>query len=146
VDLLMGGTHHEAVLPLTRGRDVRYFPFPGRIVGHPSVLAGSESEIASHAQQLASTPDVHGLDLLAYRYAGDVPALVRRVQAAVTVPIVCAGSIHSLARVRDVCQLGVWGFTIGSGIFAGEIVPGATVSEQVESVLTTVGSVSPARA
>src|SRR5829696_4624440 len=66
VDLLMGGTHHEAVLPLTRGRAVSYYPFPGRIVGHPSVLDGSEADITAHASLLAATPGVHGLDLLAY--------------------------------------------------------------------------------
>ena len=145
VDLLMGGTHHAAVLPLTKGRDVRYFPFPGQVVGHPSVLGGTESDIAVHAAQLASTPGVHGLDLLAYRYAGDVPALVRRVMASVQVPVVCAGSIDSLARVRDVCELGVWGFTIGSAIFDGEIVPGATISEQVQSVIATLETASPTR-
>lgn len=39
VDYLLGGTHVDDVLPLLRGSGIRYYPFPGRIVGHPSVLA-----------------------------------------------------------------------------------------------------------
>src|SRR5438552_4148237 len=38
--VLMGGTRPHAVLPVLRGAPIRYFPFAGRISGHPSVLEG----------------------------------------------------------------------------------------------------------
>jgi hypothetical protein len=79
VDMIMGGTHPEAVLPLLAGTSVRYLPFPGTVVDHPSVLTGPIEEIAAHASELTGLPGVHGLDLLAYRHAGDVPALMRAV-------------------------------------------------------------------
>ncbi|WP_204266278.1 hypothetical protein, partial [Escherichia coli] len=36
VDYLLGGTHAEDVVPLLHGTAIEYFPFPGRIAGHPS--------------------------------------------------------------------------------------------------------------
>ena len=40
VDVLLGGTHVDDVLPIVAGTEIQYFPFPGRITGHPSVLEG----------------------------------------------------------------------------------------------------------
>jgi hypothetical protein len=134
VDLIMGGTRADDVLPLLRGRQVRYFPFPGRIVGHPSVLAGTPDEIVESAARLSGLPGVDGLDLLAYRHAGDVPALMRRVVAASSGPVVMAGSIDSPERIAAVASAGAWGFTIGSSIFDGSFAPGLSVPEAVEAV------------
>jgi hypothetical protein len=135
VDVLMGGTRAAEVAPLLEGRDVRYFPFPGRVVGHPSVLEGTIEEIAASASALTDLPGVHGVDLLAYRFAGDVPALIRAVVGASTGPVVAAGSIASDERIRVVTSLGVWGFTIGSAIFDGSYLPGADVKSAVTAVL-----------
>ena len=49
VDVVMGGTHVDAALPLLEGSGLRYMPFPGRIVGHPSILEGTTDEIAASA-------------------------------------------------------------------------------------------------
>ncbi|MFX7949514.1 hypothetical protein ABTK52_19285, partial [Acinetobacter baumannii] len=38
VDILMGGTRPGVVLPVIAGQNIRYYPFPGQIVGHPSQL------------------------------------------------------------------------------------------------------------
>jgi hypothetical protein len=135
VDLLMGGTNVDAVLPLLRGETVRYFPFPGRVVGHPSVLEGTLDEVASSAADLTSRAGVDGLDLLAFRYAGNVPDLIGRVVAASRGPVVAAGSIDSPDRITLVNRLGVWGFTIGSAILDGVLLPGRTVAEQIALTL-----------
>src|SRR5258708_10776354 len=68
VDLLLGGTRPQIVSDVIRDSDIRYFPFPGTIVGHPSVLSGTKEEIVRSAERLAAMPGVHGLDLLAYRW------------------------------------------------------------------------------
>ncbi len=60
VDVIMGGTNHEAAIALIGGAPVRYFPFPGTVVGHPSELHGSIEEIASHAAELTSLPSGGG--------------------------------------------------------------------------------------
>ena len=116
VDYLMGGTHAGDVTRIIAGSPVRYFPFPGRVIGHPSLLRGTVPEIAESARRLGATPGVHGLDLLAYRYDGDVEALVAAVVAAAGVPVIAAGSISTEAQIRRLAALGVWGFTVGTAI------------------------------
>jgi methylglyoxal synthase len=119
VDVLLGGTRAAEVTGITRHHPVRYYPFPGRITGHPSVLEGSESDIVASARALASLEHVHGLDLLAYRYTGDVPRLMAAVSAAVPKPVIVAGSIDSAARVEAAAVAGAQGFTVGTAALAG---------------------------
>ncbi|MGP3697964.1 methylglyoxal synthase [Rhodobacter sp. NSM] len=119
VDCLLGGTRAETVTAITRQHPIRYYPFPGRVTGHPSVLEGTADEIVAAARRLADLEHVHGLDLLAYRFAGDVPALMRQVCAAVDKPVVMAGSIDSEARVTETAAAGAAGFTVGTAALAG---------------------------
>ena len=135
VDLIMGGTHPEAVLPLLEGSPVHYLPFPGTVIEHPSVLTGSIDEIAEHARQLTSLPGVHGLDLLAYRHAGDVPALMAAVVAASRGPVVVAGSIDSDERIEAVRASGAWGFTVGGAVFDRCWLPDGSYADQVRHIL-----------
>ncbi|RFB81232.1 hypothetical protein [Methylovirgula sp. 4M-Z18] len=114
VDWLLGGVRADDVAPIIAGSGIRYAPFPGRIVGHPSVLEGSIAEIAESARRLTDLEAVAGLDLLAYRHAGDVPALMRAVIAAAPKPVIVAGSIDSPERIHTVFDCGAAGFTIGT--------------------------------
>src|SRR5579863_626922 len=41
IDVLMGGVRPEAVTPILNGTAIRYYPYPGEVVGHPCVLAGT---------------------------------------------------------------------------------------------------------
>jgi hypothetical protein len=50
VDWVLGGTHADEGLEALAGAGVRYCPFPGRIIGHPSLLRGSIDEIAESAR------------------------------------------------------------------------------------------------
>jgi hypothetical protein len=142
VDWLMGGTHAEAALaildtvgpPGTPGRP-RYCPFPGRVVGHPSILEGTIEGIADSARELTARPGVDGLDLLAYRWQGDVPALVRAVVDAASGPIVAAGSVDSAERIDALARAGAWAFTIGGAIFDRRLPAGDSIREQVECAL-----------
>lgn len=119
VDYLLGGRHVEDALSLLHGSQVRYFPFAGRTVGHPTVLEGTMDEIVEDARRIASMRGVHGLDLLAYRFAGegDPAELTRRVVEAVDVPVIAAGSIDREARVKSMIGANTWGFTVGSALF-----------------------------
>jgi methylglyoxal synthase len=119
VDVLLGGTRAEAVTGITRHHPVRYYPFPGRITGHPSVLEGPAEDIVASARALAALEHVHGLDLLAYRFAGDVPGLMAEVCAAVTKPVIVAGSIDRAERVEATAAAGAQGFTVGTAALAG---------------------------
>ncbi|MFH6786821.1 MULTISPECIES: 4-hydroxythreonine-4-phosphate dehydrogenase [Methylobacterium] len=119
VDYLLGGTHVDDVLPLLAGTGIRYYPFPGRIVGHPSRLEGTQGEIVASAVALAGREGVAGLDLLAYRSSLDVPSLIAAVCAAVPKPVIVAGSVDSPAQVRAIRQAGAAAFTIGTSALDG---------------------------
>lgn len=141
VDYVLGGTHAGEVVRILEGSSVQYFPFPGRVVGHPSLLRGGIEEITGSARRLAQTDGVHGLDLLAYRYDGDVETLVRSVVGAVEVPVIAAGGVDSEEKIRTLSEAGVWGFTVGSAIFEGRF--GDSPGEGVKTVLSaSSGSVA----
>jgi DNA-binding NarL/FixJ family response regulator len=136
VDYLLGGTRARDVLPLLEGTEIRYYPFPGRITGHPSILEGTIAEIVASAVALASHPAVAGLDLLAYRATCDVPALVKAVCAAVPKPVIVAGSIDSPQQIACVRQAGAAGFTIGTSAFDGRFpADGADLRGQLAAIM-----------
>jgi hypothetical protein len=133
VDYLIGGTSWHRVADLIAGSALRYFPYPGRIVGHPAVLAGEPEAIIADAQTMSERAD--GVNLLAYRHQSiDGAELLTRVAASVAKPIIAAGSIDSLARVRAVSS-SAWAFTIGAAALDRRIVPGAPLAAQIEHVL-----------
>ncbi len=136
VDCLLGGTRAEDVVPLIRSHPVRYFPFPGQIVGHPSVLEGTIADIIESARALTDLEGVHGLDLLAYRFSGDVRVLMQAVCTAVEKPVVVAGSIDSAERVHAVAAAGAAAFTVGTAAFSGDFpADEAGLTAQVRAIL-----------
>jgi methylglyoxal synthase len=136
VDCLLGGTRPDRVVPIIRSHPIRYFPFPGKVVGHPSVLEGSQDAIAESARALTDLEGVHGLDLLAYRFMGDVPELIRAVCASSDKPVIVAGSIDSAVRVNAVAEAGAAGFTVGTAAMSGEFpAEGDGLTAQVQSIL-----------
>jgi hypothetical protein len=119
VDRLMGGTRPRVVAPLVRATPVSYFPFAGRIEGHPSRLVGTMAEILASAAEVAALPGVDGLDLLAYRSTMDAPALIWAVCEATAKPVIVAGSIDCPERIAAVCGAGAYGFTVGTAALEG---------------------------
>ena len=153
VDFLLGGTNAAAVVPILHGSGIKYYPFPGEIIGHPSVLGGSVDNIVSSAIVLAKTPGVDGLDLLAYRFNGDVADLMKNVCKAVNVPVIMAGSIDTPQRIEAVAIAGSEGFTIGTaaldGVFPSQHAANTALKTQLDEILQAaqfvlpVGKVSP---
>jgi hypothetical protein len=136
VDWVLGGTNPQVGTQILGGAEVRYCPFPGTVVGHPSVLKGTIEEIAADTRRLTRTPGVDGVDLLAYRHQTvDVGDLTRAVVAASAGPVIAAGSVVDFEQIRLLEQAGAWGFTIGSAIFEGKLPGGPDVAAQVRAVL-----------
>jgi hypothetical protein len=139
VDVLLGGTRVDDVLPVIQGTGIRYCPFPGRITGHPSVLEGTIEDIVASARTIAARDGVHGLDLLAYRSAQDVPELMKAVCAAVSKPVYVAGSIDTPARIAVVQGAGAAGFTIGTAALDGKYpASGTDVPSQLAAIIRDV--------
>jgi len=141
-DVLMGTVFFDSILEYLKGKPIKYYPFPGHIYGHPSILDGSMDEIVAHARFLESQ-GVQGMDLLSYRYVGDAPQLLQEVVKATNVPIVSAGSIESYKRLAEVWQTGAWGFTIGSALFDKKFVPDGTFLENTLAVCEWLEKTSP---
>lgn len=119
VDCLLGGRNPKAVLPVISGAPMRYFPFAGQVEGHPSRLRGLVPEIVADALVLTAEAGVHGVDLLAYRFDGDVLTLMEDVAAAVAKPIIVAGSIDRFERIRAAIRCGASAFTVGTAALNG---------------------------
>jgi hypothetical protein len=133
-DYLIGGTLIEPIQEILAGTGVRFFPYVGQIVGHPCLLRGSLEEIVADAERAAEL-GVDGINLLAYRYDGDVEALVRAVVAATDLPVICAGSVDSLERIRALDDCGAWAFTIGTACLDGVLVKGEALPGQIRAAL-----------
>jgi NAD(P)H-dependent flavin oxidoreductase YrpB (nitropropane dioxygenase family) len=133
-DYLIGGTLIEPVQEILAGTGIKFFPYVGQIVGHPCLLRGSIAEITEHARR-AEALGADGINLLAYRYDGDVDALVEAVVAATTLPVIAAGSVDSVERIRALANHGVWAFTIGTAALDGVLLPEEPLQAQLELAL-----------
>jgi hypothetical protein len=129
-DILMGTVFYPSIAEYLKGKAVRYYPFPGHVHSHPSILDGTIEDIVSHACELEAS-GVHGLDLLTYRYNGEASRLLQQVVQATKIPIVSAGSIASFERINEVWDSGAWGFTIGSAFFDKKFVPNGSFEENL---------------
>lgn len=132
-DVLMGTVYYPSIVEYLDDKSVRYYPFPGRVHSHPSVLDGTIDEIVAHACELASY-GAQGLDLLTYRYNGEASRLLQHVVEATQVPVISAGSIASFERINEVWNAGAWGFTIGSAFFEKRFLPEGSFEENIWTV------------
>jgi len=137
VDNLIGGIYVRQTLPLLQDTNIKYFPYIGKVVGHPCLLRGNIKEIIDDAKMVEDL-GAYGIDLLAYRYDGDPEQLIKSIQRAVKIPLIIAGSINSLEKVRKMVEFDVWGFTIGSAIFDKKFVRGGTLNDQIWAVLKEI--------
>lgn len=132
-DILMGTVFFDSILEYLADKPIKYYPFPGHIFGHPSIMDGTIDEVVAHAKFLESK-GVPGMDLLSYRFIGDARQLLTEVVRATNIPIVSAGSIDSHRRMAEVWLTGAWGFTIGSALFDKKFVPDGSFKDNTLAV------------
>jgi hypothetical protein len=132
-DILMGTVFYPSIGEYLKDKPIQYYPFPGHVHGHPSILDGTIDDIVAHACELESY-GAHGLDLLTYRYTGNAPHLLGQVVQATRIPVVSAGSIASFERITEVWDSGAWGFTIGSAFFEKMFVPDGSFEQNLLAV------------
>jgi hypothetical protein len=124
VDRILGGTDLPAARRIL-GDLSRYFPFPGRPLGHPTRLEGSAALVAEHCGN-ARAMGCGGVDLLAYRATQAEPLdLVRAARNALPgAKLIVAGSVNTRQQIHALAEYGVDAFTIGSAVFDGSFSPG----------------------
>ena len=132
-DILMGTVFFDSINDYLKDKPVKYYPFPGHVHSHPSILDGTIEEIVQHACDMEAK-GVDGMDLLTYRYTGDAPRLLQEVVKATGVPMVSAGSIDSYDRIAEVRDTGAWGFTIGTAFFEKKFIPDGSFQENMMAV------------
>lgn len=132
-DILMGTVFYPSILEYLSDKPIKYYPFPGHVHSHPSILDGTIAEIVAHARELEEH-GVHGLDLLTYRFNGEAGQLLKQVVEATRLPIVSAGSIATFERIQEVWAAGAWGFTIGSAFFEKKFVPDGSFEQNLLAV------------
>ena len=105
------------------------------------MLEGDSTSIVASAVALTRHPGVSGLDLLAYRTTGDVPALIKAVCAAVAKPVIVAGSIDCPEQIAAVREGGAAGFTIGTSALDGRFpARGSDLESQLAAIMQEAGS------
>ncbi len=132
-DVLMGTVFFDSIHQYLKDYPVTYFPFPGHVHSHPSILDGTVEEIIEHAKSMQAK-GVDGVDLLTYRYTGDAANLLDQLVKAITVPTVSAGSIDTYDRVAEVRDTGAWGFTIGTAFFEKKFIPDGSFKDNMMAV------------
>ncbi len=132
-DILMGTVFFDSINDYLKDNPVKYYPFPGHVHSHPSILDGTIAEIVQHARDMEAK-GVDGMDLLTYRYTGDAPKLLQEVVTATGVPLVSAGSIDSFDRIAEVRDTGAWGFTIGTAFFEKKFIPDGSFEQNMMAV------------
>lgn len=137
VDYFIGGVFRKSTLNRLTRQGIRYYPYAGRVIGHPCVLRGSIDEVVHDAREIAAS-GVDGINLLAYRYQDNVDQLMGSIQSAVDSPLIVAGNINSFDRIEQVLRWKVWGFTIGSAIFEGKFSERKNVADQISAVRAAV--------
>lgn len=133
-DYLMGTLFYDDVFEYVKSKGIKYLPFAGDIQGHPSILKGTIQEVIENAAYMTAK-GVLGFDLIAYRFTGDCELLANRFVNEVSVPVVIAGSIDSAERIKIVCEINPFAFTMGSALFNSRFVTDGTFRENLCEVM-----------
>ncbi len=115
--------------------NLKFFPYIGEVIGHPCVLEGSVDEIINNGVEFEKM-GIHGINLLLYRYTGNVNLLLDRAIDTLKIPLIVAGSIDDFEKIGQMKRKNVWAFTIGGAILEKKFAPQKNIKEQVTAVLT----------
>ena len=114
--------------------NLKFFPYIGKVIGHPCVLEGNVDEIVNNGVEFEKM-GIHGINLLLYRYTGNVNLLLDRAIDTLKIPLIVAGSIDDFEKIGQMKRKNVWAFTIGGAILEKKFAPEKNIKEQVTAVL-----------
>ena len=131
VDVLMGTAFFDSINDFCLEHNLKYMPFVGKVTGRPSVLEGDIQEILRETDNYIKK-GVYGIDLLSYRYTGDVERLNDGIIKNINVPVCIAGSINNYERLDEIKRIKPELFTIGGAFFENKF--GGSFKEQIDKV------------
>jgi hypothetical protein len=111
-----------------------FYPYIGKISGHPCVLGGSVDEIIRDGEEAAKY-GINGINLLLYRYTDDQKKLLAATKK-LKVPLIVAGNVANFDQIEELKQNGTWAFTIGGAVLERKFVEAGTTKEQIQAVLS----------
>lgn len=130
-DILMGTIFSDAINEYCATNGLKYMPFVGTVTERPSILSGNIDDIVNEAKRYVEK-GVYGIDLLGYRYVGDIEALNEALVKNINAPVCIAGSINTYTKLDSMKMLKPWAFTIGSAFFDNCF--GDSIAQQIDNV------------
>ncbi len=141
IDYLIGSIYSQRAQDLLSLSSIQYFPYVGRVCGSPSVLSGGIKELVEDANRLCAK-GVNGVNLLAYRNNECSPFdLAQEIVKQVDTKVIVAGSINSVARLKEINAINPWAFTMGGALFHGDFVEGSGIRANLIKVLDEMESI-----
>jgi hypothetical protein len=137
-DNLIGGmpSYTKKTVDYLRQKRARthFFPYIGRITGHPCALGGTIEEIINDGKD-AEKFGINGINLLLYRYANDQRKLLRATRKELNVPLIVAGNVADFTQIEELKESNVWAFTIGGAVLEKKFVENGSTNEQIQAIL-----------
>jgi len=117
-----------------KGRSLKFFPYIGKITGHPCIQEGSIDETIQDGKE-SKALGIDGINLLLYRYTGDQKALLEAAVKELKVPLIIAGNIATFQRIEELKRKNVWAFTVGGAVFEKKFVENGATKDQIKAIL-----------
>jgi hypothetical protein len=113
-----------------------FYPYIGKISGHPCILGGSVDEIIKDGKE-AEKHGINGINLLLYRYTDDQKKLLAATKK-LKVPLIVAGNVANFSQIEELKKNNIWAFTIGGAILEKKFVENGSTQEQIRAVLKSL--------
>jgi len=112
----------------------RFFPYVGKVTGHPCVLGGKIEEIIRDGKE-AEKQGANGVNLLLYRYSDDQKRLLTAAAKEIRIPLIVAGNVVDFGQIKELRDNKVWAFTIGGAVLEKKFAANGSTKEQIQAVL-----------
>ena len=140
-DVLMGTLFYPSVWEYLKDKNIKYYPFVGKVSGSPSILEGTAEEIIEQGKDLAAQ-GVSGFDILAYRHVDKPEEVAEQFVKAMEVPVVVAGSVNGRERMQFVENIGAYGYTMGSALFEKDFVKNGSFRDNLQAVVDLMKTIN----
>ncbi len=135
-DNIIGGmpVYTKKTVDYLKQTRMRFFPYIGKVTGHPCVLGGKIEEIIRDGKE-AEKQGANGVNLLLYRYSDDQKRLLTTAAKELRIPLLVAGNVVNFEQIKELRANNVWAFTIGGAVLEKKFATNGSTKEQIQAVL-----------